>query len=228
MQVLEGGEKEGEISLFFPAVPARVAPAPEGAEVGAPDALPGFANAVMGVRAELSVVLHRLRMPLNAVTALRVGQVIEVPADALFETGLVAGNGKRVVEVQLGQSRGFRAVRLLPTRDAGQAAGGPARAAKGEAAGTGVAAIAAPGGVDDVVSASMQDLPDLSDLPELSDLPVLADIAETGGGIADIASADTGFAPDPMTPEAEEEEEADLDLGGGFPMAAMGDLPPLD
>ena len=222
------GLRNGEVQLAFPDLDADAMAAAAAAAQDAGAALSGeiaetpeeptLRPAVLKARAQLDAVLHQLRMPLSKVLALKPGDVIEVPREALGETVLRAGAGQRVVEVRLGQINGHRAVRLRAEDGqeaaamAGQGgaaqgpdAGGSAGPAKARGAlsldSPSAGAVAdGPQGLDPLDAApmpmaAMQDLPELDSLPPLDDLPPLGDLPDLGdlpglGSMGDLPDLD--------------------------------------
>ena len=67
----------------------------------------------MGVmRAEMSAVLCRFRLPVSEFTALKKGDVVPLDSAFLYETELVGINGQVIASGRLGQLNGSRAIRL--------------------------------------------------------------------------------------------------------------------
>lgn len=102
------GARQGRLLLAMPelgSVPKR-------------DAAPGLsgdlAAAVMAAPAELRVVLVRLRLPLERVTAWQPGEVIDLPREALDAATIEDITGEVVGRGRLGRQGGHRAVRLQP------------------------------------------------------------------------------------------------------------------
>ncbi|TNF64675.1 MAG: FliM/FliN family flagellar motor switch protein [Rhodobacteraceae bacterium] len=83
----------------------------------------------LNVTAELTAVLARLRVPLNRLTGLQVGDVLPIPRERMDETGLVSVSGRVVARGRLGQMNGSRAVRLMAPQPVPLAAA-PARDAR--------------------------------------------------------------------------------------------------
>lgn len=102
--------REGEALLMMPV--ANVATmSPQGQEgQGTGDGALGAQ--ILQAPTELRAVLHRVSMPLSAVSALRVGDVIEIPRDALSVTEVEVGTQTVIGTTRLGQVNGMRAVRL--------------------------------------------------------------------------------------------------------------------
>ena len=131
---LEAGRRSATLVLAVPAegrgapgaAPAPGAsgdagapPAPEAAE-GAAE-MPWSAaleEQVMRGAVRLDAELARLRLPLSALEGLAPGQELPVPAAALDATRLIGADGATVARGRLGQSTGWRAVRLAGAADA--------------------------------------------------------------------------------------------------------------
>lgn len=82
--------------------------------------------------AELEAVLHCLRMSLAEVSALKPNMLLTLPRTALGEVTLVGCDGTRAGVARLGQSGGFRAVKLVGAPDLAGAV--PVNAAPADAA----------------------------------------------------------------------------------------------
>ncbi len=186
---LDTGTRRGDMQIILPIRKlATVAQEPDSPQPGPHE------QRMMLVPARIEVVLARVRMPLSRASALRPGDLIELPASALDKAELIAGKGQRLAAGRLGQMNGFRAIRLnLP--------GGPRRNSELDS-----------GSDADRSSAALPDIgllqtmnPAEADLGEgLPDLPSLDFEAEFSGG------GDFDFDPASMAEES-----------GEFTMAAM-------
>lgn len=78
-----------------------------------PDVHPTLSQLVMSSATELTAVLCKLRMPLSQAQTFRVGDIIPVARSSLGETGLHAQTGRRICRARLGQSDGYRALKLV-------------------------------------------------------------------------------------------------------------------
>ncbi|WP_322865969.1 FliM/FliN family flagellar motor C-terminal domain-containing protein [Aquicoccus sp. G2-2] len=192
---LGGGGKQGELVLALPVCP--VSP-PEGEAAGGTGQETQLGQgALMAAHAPMAAVLHRLSLPLAELVALKPGERLDIPREALARTRLEDGRGEGIVTCRLGQINGFRAVRLRGAvaslraalsddretdADVGQP-GAPAPSEAGEEEvpkratgardGAKEAAPLATGGASDGLSEipaspSARDLPDLPELPELT------------------------------------------------------------
>jgi flagellar motor switch protein FliM len=120
------GARQGRMVLALPA--KGYGPGPKTAEGAAADAAmsPAVGSAAAAAAwataldaavgpapTALDAVLLRLTLPLSAVMALRAGSAVPVPRAALDQIVLEGTPGHRLATGKLGQSRGFRAVRLV-------------------------------------------------------------------------------------------------------------------
>jgi hypothetical protein len=64
------------------------------------------------MRAELTAVLCKMRVPLRQFSTLKVGELLPLDQAYLYETDLIAINGQAIAKGRLGQMNGARAVRL--------------------------------------------------------------------------------------------------------------------
>lgn len=102
---LGGGRRTGRLRLYRPVpLAAKAGPAP-------PEAMQALLHPL---ETTLDAVLCRIRLPLGTVVSLAPGQVIPLPDVNLRCIRLEAPVGRLVAKVHLGQSRGCRAVRILP------------------------------------------------------------------------------------------------------------------
>ncbi|MEQ9259870.1 MAG: FliM/FliN family flagellar motor switch protein [Roseovarius sp.] len=225
------GAKTGVLTLILPA-PLLRPPEPE------PDVATGrfdLAQVAMDASVTLDAVLHRLRLPLREVCALRPGQLIPVPATAITGAELTAARGHVVAQVRLGQLNGARAVRLR---------GAPAEA--GDGAGDGPdeagprprpAEERGPRGLPGAGSGARETAGDivppagLPAQPEEAGLPGLGDLGPGDLGL-ESAGAEAGAAPDlpgladlPGLPDLNGADAASGPPAGGLP--ELPDLPDL-
>lgn len=106
-----GGVCQGKLSLALPDLPA---PPPE--TIG-PDAPPrqGLDRAFGVVRADLTAVIARVRLPLSGFAAMKPGDLVPLVENRLDRTEVVSVAGNQVATARLGQSRGMRALRFNET-----------------------------------------------------------------------------------------------------------------
>jgi flagellar motor switch protein FliM len=102
------GGRQGLCLLLLP-VALRQAGATEAAEAGWRD---GLEEQVMAAPAEVTAVLHRLRLPLGEADGLDVGQVLALPGVTVASVRLEGPGGAEFGRARLGQVAGMRAVRL--------------------------------------------------------------------------------------------------------------------
>ncbi|MEL0436509.1 FliM/FliN family flagellar motor switch protein [Phycobacter sp. K97] len=103
------GAMQGELTLILPE------PTPE--ELGHGGATgPSLGRNMGAMRAELSAVLCKMRVPLNEFSGLKVGDVLPLDQAFLYETDLQAVGGQSIAQGRLGQLNGARAVRLNQPR----------------------------------------------------------------------------------------------------------------
>lgn len=105
---LGGGKRSGRLLVFRPVRQTQH-------RAAEPD---GMCAMLMPVETALDAVLCRLRLPLGSVASLARGQLVPLPDVSLRRVRLEAPLGRLVAQVHLGQSRGFRAVRVLPAHAA--------------------------------------------------------------------------------------------------------------
>lgn len=126
--VLGDGAKQGEMVLALP-VAARSAIKESGGGKARPDtdhadgeqcAKLVRQGVLMEAEVRLDAVLWKHEMPLSAIEALAVDDVLEIPEAALSRTQLHAGSERLPGSFQLGQKNGFRAVRLNMTETGGE------------------------------------------------------------------------------------------------------------
>lgn len=107
---ISGGIRQAEMVFCMPVPPVRQHRLSDPADHT--DTHPTLNRLVMAAATELTAVLCKLRMPLSQAQAFRVGDVIPVARSSLGETGLHAQTGRRICRAKLGQSGGYRAVKL--------------------------------------------------------------------------------------------------------------------
>lgn len=114
------GVMQGKICLMMP---EKVAVESKGANGGAKAVQPGprLEQAFDVMRADLTAVVCRIRLPLTELAEMRPGDVIPLMRERLEVTELVSINGRAVATGRLGQINGLRALRLNET---GMPAGG--------------------------------------------------------------------------------------------------------
>lgn len=155
---------------------------------------------VMSSRARVNVVLHRVSIPLDEVSQLKVGQEIMIPRKAVQSLCVEGSDGKTVARGKLGQANGFRAVKISsdtetpeidlatnvsdnPLEALGAGLGPipvtstPAGAPLGTGLPEDFADISPP---PEEEYAPIEDLPELDGLPPMGDLPPLDNVDQIG------------------------------------------------
>lgn len=207
------GRRRGKMSIILPErKKTRAKEGDEASETG-----PGpHHDAFSRVPARLDATLANLTLPLNKAQALKPGDLIPLPPDALDKVELSAGRGRPVVIGRLGQLNGMRAIRLnLPP-----------------SAGAAMAAAQTADGFGSCAEPAAEELPPLGDMSqgmdsgfdggfdadtpeELPDLPPMDFEADAGEFDMDLGGGDFNFEPP-------EEGAAELpDIGGDFASAPV-------
>lgn len=179
---VDGGRRTGAIALHFPVTAPAAGTAAAGQAAGA------ALMPLLGDRAApLRAILLRRRMTLAELRALAPGTLVEMPRDQLSQVRVEGLDGTPVALARLGQSRGYRALRILPgARDAGtDDAFDDARPPPGGSVDSLLSATPIGGNFDD---------PDAGG-PELGALPVAFDIGAEDtlaplDGLPDLAAPD--------------------------------------
>jgi flagellar motor switch/type III secretory pathway protein FliN len=179
---LAGGLAQGRLTLCLPQAGAEE----EGPEVAAGAAPEGvrprstLAPAVMGLRAELNCAIAQLRLPLKRLSALRPGELLELPAARFEAVTLLAPDGTAVGRGALGQVAGERAVQLAGQAGAEGVSPGahPVARAGGGAAGAVVPEVEVPEMEGLAEMAALPEMPELDGLPEMPELDGLPEMPE--------------------------------------------------
>ncbi len=101
------GAKQGQVSLLLPCEVAGATATPDAQKWHAQ-----FVDLVQCAPVELEAILTRHKMPLSEVTGMRPGMQILLPREAIGQVVFCDLNGDMISMGQLGQTEGFRAVRL--------------------------------------------------------------------------------------------------------------------
>ena len=115
------GAKRGTMLLALPADGRGNPPERRGAAVPDPGAAwaASMESTVMATPVQLHAVLHRVTIPLSAVMALQVGDMVPLPMSGVEKLWIEGSGGRRLATGILGQTRGYRAVKLsLETAEA--------------------------------------------------------------------------------------------------------------
>ncbi|MFW8634210.1 FliM/FliN family flagellar motor C-terminal domain-containing protein [Cribrihabitans pelagius] len=109
---LANGAMQGQMKLILPE------PTPDDLQDGANGSGtgPSLGRNLGSMRAELSAVLCKMRVPLSTFTGLKTGDVLPLDQAYLYETDLLTIGGQPVAQGRLGQMNGARAIRLNQTR----------------------------------------------------------------------------------------------------------------
>ena len=108
------GAKRGIMLLALPAAGRGNPPERRGAAVPDPGAAwaASMERTVMATPAQLVAVLHRMTIPLSAVMALQVGDLLPLPMSGVEKLRIEGTGGRKLANGKLGQARGYRAVKL--------------------------------------------------------------------------------------------------------------------
>ena len=176
--MLGNAVREGEMVL---ALPISEIPPDSVAKPGDPQSVqPKMSETALRVRVELQAVLCRVQIPLSQAGQLKPGDIVDIPRDALSDTAIMDGAGKRIARARLGQLNGFRAVRLATTHSLPRIQTAATVAKEEEPDGTFSQRPAQPAPVapprPETPPSDVEALPDLppldmDDLDELGDLP---------------------------------------------------------
>ncbi|MBW4985895.1 FliM/FliN family flagellar motor switch protein [Mameliella sp. CS4] len=201
------GRRRGRMTLFLPERKPRQDTPEAGRGVGPHE------ERLSRVAARLDAKLARITMPLGRAEALKPGDLLSLPPDALDKIEVTAGRGDLVARGRLGQLNGLRAVRLNwpATSVTAGSLGGCAAAEPAPEAGFGHDAPAA------APEPAVPDLPQVAE-PAEEDLPDLPPMDFDGGdfdfsGLGDDTSAEGGGEPMAALPE--------IDMGDGFDAAPL-------
>jgi len=215
---LAAGARAGKMMLVLPhPAPAKPElPAEEGAEP-TPAKGENLARNVMGLHAELTVALTRIKLPLQRLRGLKTGDLLDLNLTTMAQALVIDASGRAISRGTLGQIDGMRAVQVEQQKAAYQT---EPRRRSGDRADLDlpdVTAPPAPAGADlrrkqDNVPAvapasAAADVPKLSDVDifgNLDDLPELPDM-ESAGAAAD---AHMGGWDMPDKPEGEAKKQA--------------------
>lgn len=199
------GRRHGSMSFVLPDRKIRKHKGNEADHTNEPGP---HAELLTRVPARLDAVLSRIRIPLSKAGALKTGDLLPLPPDALDKVEVLAGAGYLAAKGRLGQMNGLRAVRLnwpvLPKASSGDIGAAGMAAAFDEP----VADLAPVGDLPDLSEETPIDMDFGSDVEELPDLPPL-----------DFSSDVESFDLDAI---ADSEEAGELpDLGGDFASAPV-------
>lgn len=192
------GAMQGELKLILPE-PSLEELGLSGAKTG-----PSLAGGMGAMRAELSAILCKVRVPLNEFSALKVGEVLPLDQAFLYETDLIDIGGQPIAKGRLGQLNGARAIRVSTGRaeevETGQMGDGFA---------------------DSIGSEAPEALPMMDEPPAL-DLGIAAqDLQDPLDDPMGFAAPAGGLAMDPMSDDL---SDLGMELGGDLGGGLGGDL----
>ncbi len=165
---LDGGKKIGTMALAFPDIKVKIEVPEEEAESNSEK----FQSGVKQATTTLNAVVGRMSMPISQLQRLQVGDVLELPENAMKSARLETLAGEEIAEVRIGQLGGMRAV-CVP---------GLAKAQQAEDAVNGMAADLPS------IGAGTPDLPEMpqmggldTPLPEMAEMPAMGGMDDFGG-----------------------------------------------
>jgi flagellar motor switch protein FliM len=206
------GTRSGQVLICVPAQGRGPKPRPKPVPADAPAAVapadwgPKIEQTLMGATVQINAVLYRIDLPIAEILALRTGSVLPVPMAALEQLDLEGVDGRVLAHGRLGQTAGFRAVRMT-LADAGEdgVPAAPAAPSMGFSAGKPPVPAAAsavpppararavpppqpfdldlgavPGPAADGGLAPPGDFPAMGGLPPLGDFPAMGDLPPLG------------------------------------------------
>lgn len=111
---IAGGVGQGAVCLVLPDMPEDPQAANASGAKQQPKG-PHLDQAFGSIRADLTAMICRIRLPLSELAAMRPGDVIPLVREQLKETELISIDGQCVAVGRLGQVNGLRALRLNET-----------------------------------------------------------------------------------------------------------------
>jgi flagellar motor switch/type III secretory pathway protein FliN len=210
---MAAGTRAGTLSLILPKPQKAQSPSPD------PDAdmedavhVPSntLADQVLDLTAELTVALTRLRMPLQNLSAIKPGDVLDLEISSMAQALVLDSNGRAISRCILGQIDGFRAVQVeqrnakqhtAPRRraDDRHELGMPDVTAPAQELGKRAAPEDIEGGVGKGDIPSLADIDIFGDMQDLDDLPDI--------DAASAAADETMARWDAATPDETEEDK---------------------
>lgn len=110
---LAAGARAGKLVLIMPdPVPDVIEPEVVGDDAPAQGRNDQLARNVMGLQAELTIALTRLKLPLQKVTDLRVGDLVDLNLSSMAQALVLDANGRAISRGTLGQIDGMRALQV--------------------------------------------------------------------------------------------------------------------
>lgn len=105
------GERQGEIVLILPQPDIRLLEAGEDNKPAKDGDAPTMTDTVMGLNADLNMIVCRLHLPLNALQALTVGDELPLTPGAFPNVQILTNSGRVVGRGTVGHVEGVRAVK---------------------------------------------------------------------------------------------------------------------
>lgn len=183
---LAAGTRAGKLVLLLPE-PLRIEQAsPEAGEEAPPRPadVTTLDKHVMEVRAELTIALTRLKLPLQEVTKLQVGDLMDLNISSMAQAMVIDASGRAITRGTLGQIDGMRAMQVEQQRSKQQMQ--PRRRAS-DRADLDLPDVTAPANAPSV-EISADSLETEVDVPRLSDVDIFGDIDD----LPDMTAMDAG------------------------------------
>ena len=180
---MAAGTRAGKLRLLLPE-PKRMATVVEEGEDSVAEAISNanLAENVMGLTADLTIALTRLKMPLQKASDLKVGDMLDLNLSSMAQALVIDGNGRAIAHGTLGQIDGMRAVQV-EQRNARQHTQPRRRASDRD--GLDLPDVTASqldetaqDDLDDVNLPSLSDMDVFGDLEDMPDLPDMDEAAE--------------------------------------------------
>ncbi|MEM9576591.1 MAG: FliM/FliN family flagellar motor switch protein [Pseudomonadota bacterium] len=188
---IAAGTAQSTLRLILPVPEPKPKPdlLSDASEEGAPMRGTTLERSVMGLNAELSAILCRVRLTLADISKLKPGDALQVPSDAFDKVELLSIEGRRIGEGAMGQVDGHRAMMLnsavaVGARDKDMAPSDP----DGDEQASDYANLNLP---DLEIPPSPEmlrpgDESSIDGLPDLPDLPDIDDLGENPGDLQDL------------------------------------------
>lgn len=181
---MAAGTRAGKLMLLLPQSKRVVAPVEQGGDtVAKAISTANLAENVLGLTADLMIGLTRIKMPLQKVSGLKVGDMLDLNLSSMAHALVIDGNGRALARGTLGQIDGWRAVQVEQRNDRKHTK--PRRRAS-DRDGLDLPDVTAPHpggeGLEDVGLPSLADMDvfgNLDDLPELPDMEEAAQAADS-------------------------------------------------
>lgn len=110
---LAAGISTGKLVMILPSLTSGTLKVPEDAEAAEVPSKPqNLSKNVFGLHAELTIALTRMKMPLQRVSAFKVGDVIDLDLTSMARALVIDGNGRAISRGTLGQVDGMRALQV--------------------------------------------------------------------------------------------------------------------